>query len=99
MLFRSDSSITFAGYYTLGDIPCYPYIAGFQNATWGSNLCGTCRELTYRGKSIDVMVVDYTVVGFSLDLTAYQMLTNETAPALGSVEATYEQVDDSLCGV
>ena len=90
---------SFVGYYTLSDIPCYPYVAGFQNVTWGSDLCGTCWELTFRGKSVDVLVVDYTVVGFSLGPTAYQALTNQTGQPLGNVEATYEQVDDGLCGL
>lgn len=87
------------GYFRLGDLPTFPNIGGYQNATWGSPLCGTCWRLNFNQNSLDVLVVDYTVSGFNLAWPAFESLTSSTGGLLPEVEVTYQQVPLDFCGM
>lgn len=61
--------------------------------------CGSCWQLTYNGKSINVLAIDHTDNGFNLALGAMNALTNNQAEFLGRIEATATQVAASVCGI
>jgi hypothetical protein len=88
------------GYSKIGDLPDFPYAGGAQAiAGWGSASCGTCWQLTYNGKSINILAIDHTDTGFNIGLTALNDLTDNQAVFLGAVDATATQVDASVCGL
>ena len=77
------------GYTTFGSLPHFPNIGGAAAvAGWNSPQCGTCWQLTYNGKSINVLAVDHTDSGFNIALGAMQSLTGGNAIDLGVVTAT-----------
>ncbi|KAL7621446.1 hypothetical protein AAE478_008768 [Parahypoxylon ruwenzoriense] len=87
------------GWQTQGDIPTR-YIGGADViAGWNSPSCGTCWELTYNGRSINVLAIDHAAAGFNIALDAMNALTNGQAVALGRVDATSRQVALSACGI
>lgn len=61
--------------------------------------CGTCWQLTYGGRTINVLAIDHTATGFNLAEAAMNELTNGQAAALGRVDATAVQVAASECGL
>ena len=88
------------GYTTFGSLPHFPNIGGAAAvAGWNSPQCGTCWQLTYNGKSINVLAVDHTDSGFNIALEAMNTLTNNQAVFLGRVDATATQVAASQCGL
>lgn len=89
----------FAEYPTFGDLPGFPSIGGaFAVEGWDSANCGTCWNLSYAGKSINVLAVDHAGPGrFNIALKAMNTLTNGHAVELGAVQVTYKQVDASKC--
>ena len=87
----------YSGWLKLGDIPSFPFIAGFQNTSWGSPLCGTCWRLSFKDISVDVIAVDYAYSGFDLSHTAFQVLTDFAGGFLPDVDAAYVQVPASYC--
>lgn len=87
------------GYTTFGSLPKFPYIGGAPAVTgWNSTGCGTCWQLTYNGKSINVLAID-VAADFNIALKAMNDLTNNQAEALGRVPITASQVDKSVCGL
>lgn len=85
---------------TQGNIPKFPYIGGSQAVgSWNSPSCGTCWKLTYNGKSIYVVAIDYADAGFSISPTAMNALPGRQAVKLGRVDATSSQVPVKNCGV
>ncbi|KAI2637913.1 Cerato-platanin [Hypomontagnella submonticulosa] len=92
--------ITKYGWQTQGQIPNFSFIGGADViAGHGSASCGTCYELAYNGKTINVLAIDHAGSGFNIALNAMNQLTNGQAVALGRVEATSRQVDLSACGI
>ncbi|KAI0850727.1 Cerato-platanin [Daldinia vernicosa] len=91
--------ITRYGWQTQGNIPSTYIGAAEAIAGWNSPSCGTCWELSYNGKTINVYAIDHAAAGFNIALDAMNALTNGQAVALGRVEATSRQVDVSACGV
>ena len=88
------------GFTTFGSLPHFPNIGGAAAiAGWNSASCGTCWQLTYNGKSINVLAVDHTDSGFNIALEAMNTLTNNQAVFLGRVDATARQVAASNCGL
>ncbi|KAI0062040.1 Cerato-platanin [Artomyces pyxidatus] len=88
------------GYKTFGSLPSFPNIgAASAIAGWNSAACGSCWQLTYNGKSINVTAVDHAGEGFNLGLTAMNTLTNGNAVAWGVVQATAKQLPASSCGL
>ncbi|KAI1099577.1 SnodProt1 [Jackrogersella minutella] len=91
--------ITRYGWQTQGAIPATYIGAADTIAGWNSPNCGTCYQLTYNGKTINLYAIDHAGSGFNIALDAMNALTNGQAVALGRVEATSTQVDPSVCGV
>ncbi|KJZ74144.1 hypothetical protein HIM_06375 [Hirsutella minnesotensis 3608] len=88
------------GYTRLGDLPNFPMIGGAQAvAGWGSKNCGSCWQLTYNGKSIQLLAVDHADNGFNIALGAMNVLTNNQAEFLGRVNATATQLEATDCGI
>ncbi|KAI0897600.1 SnodProt1 [Annulohypoxylon nitens] len=95
----TNGLITRYGWQTQGNIPT-TYIGGADTiAGWNSPNCGACYQLTWNGKSINVLAIDHAASGFNIALDAMNALTNGQAVALGRVDATSTQVDISACGV
>lgn len=46
-----------------------------------------------------MLAVDHTDAGFNIALEAMNDLTNGQAQFLGRIDATFEQVDSSVCGL
>ncbi|TLS26068.1 hypothetical protein PpBr36_07820 [Pyricularia pennisetigena] len=87
------------GWQTQGQIRNFPYIGGAEAVGgWNSPNCGTCWQLTYNGKSINVLAID-RASGFNIGLAAMNDLTNGQAVGLGRVEAQAQQVALSACGL
>ncbi|KAH9857518.1 Cerato-platanin-domain-containing protein [Lenzites betulinus] len=88
------------GFETFGSLPHFPNIGGAAAVGgWNSAQCGTCWELSYEGRSINVLAVDQTDSGWNIALGAMNTLTGNQATSLGRVEATATQVDRSKCGM
>ena len=88
------------GFNTFGDLPTFPNIGGAQAvAGWDSPNCGTCWQLTYKGKSINVLAVDHAGEGFNIAQKALDKLTNNQAVDLGFIQADAKQVPKSHCGL
>ena len=88
------------GFTTFGSLPQFPNIGGAAAvAGWNSAQCGSCWQLTYNGKSINVLAVDHTDAGFNIALEAMNTLTGGQAVFLGRVDATAKQVAASQCGL
>ncbi|TFK45625.1 Cerato-platanin-domain-containing protein [Heliocybe sulcata] len=88
------------GYTTFGSLPDFPYIGGAAAvASWDSPNCGTCWQLTYNGKSINVLAVDHADSGFNIAEEAMNDLTDGQAVFLGRIDAVATQVDASQCGL
>ncbi|KAF1834892.1 Cerato-platanin-domain-containing protein [Decorospora gaudefroyi] len=85
--------ITRYGWKTQGAITGYPYIGGYMGVEgWNSAQCGTCYGVTFKGKTVYVLAVDYTRDGFNLAKAAMDELTGNQAEFLGRVEASYAKV-------
>ena len=88
------------GYDTFGSLPHFPNIGGAAAvAGWNSAQCGSCWQLTYNGKSINVLAIDHTDAGFNIALEALNTLTNNQGTFLGRINATATQVASSVCGL
>ncbi|KAJ5081847.1 Cerato-platanin [Penicillium alfredii] len=92
------------GYSTLGSLPKFPLIGGALTIP-GTNSpnCGKCYQLHYASgtvdKTINVLAVDTAPGGFNIGLEAMNQLTDGSAEQLGRVDATYVEVEESLCGM
>ncbi|ROV88629.1 hypothetical protein VMCG_10319 [Cytospora schulzeri] len=96
----TNGLITKYGYSTQGSLPDFPYVGGADViAGWNSASCGTCWQLTYGGRTINVLAIDHAASGFNLAEAAMNELTNGQAVALGRVDATAVQVAVSECGL
>ncbi|KAH7362183.1 eliciting plant response-like protein [Plectosphaerella cucumerina] len=96
----TNGLITRYGWQTQGQVKNFPYIGGADAiAGWGSDQCGTCWQLTYNGKSINILAIDHAGSGFNIALDAMNALTNGQAVSLGRVDAQATQVAISACGL
>ncbi|KAI0602590.1 immunomodulatory protein [Biscogniauxia sp. FL1348] len=85
---------------TFGSFPQFPYIAAADVvAGWNSPQCGTCWQLTWQGKSINVLAIDHAGSGFNIAVDAMNALTGGRAVELGRIDATATQVASSVCGI
>jgi len=66
---------------------------------WNSANCGSCWQVTYKGKSINVLAVDHAADGFNLSQKAMDALTNGQAVDLGHVQATVKSLSPHVCGL
>ena len=86
------------GWSTVGNIPSYPYVGGYQGVSgWNSPQCGTCYGVTYNGRTIYVLAIDFVGQGFNIAKAAMNDLTNGQAEKLGRINAAYTQVPLSNC--
>ncbi|TCD67990.1 hypothetical protein EIP91_011659 [Steccherinum ochraceum] len=88
------------GYKTFGSLKNFPNIGGASAIPgWNSANCGTCWQLTYNGRTINVLAIDHADDGFNLSKEAMDKLTNNQAEQLGVVDATFTQVDHTQCSI
>ncbi len=88
------------GYTTFGSLKNFPNIGGAQYiAGWNSASCGTCWQLKYNGKTINVVAIDHADSGFNLSLEAMNKLTNNQAEQLGVVQATVTSLPAASCSL
>jgi hypothetical protein len=91
------------GFNTIGALtalPPHPAVGGvFAVKGWNSPECGSCWKLTYKGKSIYVTAIDTISDGFDISLKAMNLLTNNQAQKLDSIDAQATQVAASFCGL
>ncbi|ATZ47741.1 Bcspl1 [Botrytis cinerea B05.10] len=88
------------GYTTQGSLKNFPNIGGASVvAGWNDANCGSCYQLSYGGRSINVLVIDHAGAGFNIGEQALNTLTGGQAAALGRIDASYTQVDKSACGL
>jgi hypothetical protein len=85
---------------TFGSLPSFPNIGAAQAVGgWNSPACGSCWQISFGGKSINVTAVDHAGDGFNLSLEAMNTLTNGQAEQIGIIDAQATQVDKSYCGL
>ncbi|KAH9057696.1 Cerato-platanin [Lactarius vividus] len=88
------------GFTTFGSLPSFPNIGAAQVVEgWNSSACGTCWQITYVGKSINVTAIDTGNNGFILSLGAMNTLTGGHAKDLGVISAQATQISKSYCGL
>ena len=88
------------GFSTFGSLPHFPNVGGAQAVGgWNSASCGTCWQLTWNGKSINVLAIDHADEGFNVAKEAMDTLTGGQAAALGRIDVDATQVDASACGL
>ncbi|KAJ5881445.1 Cerato-platanin [Penicillium soppii] len=93
-----------AGYTDFGSLPKFPNIGGSPTILgWNSPNCGACYQLHYSNGKVDntinVIAIDAAPGGFNIGLQAMNLLTNNQAESLGRIDATYVEVDASVCGL
>ncbi|KAK0387384.1 hypothetical protein NLU13_5696 [Sarocladium strictum] len=92
--------ITKYGWHTQGQVPHFPHIGGAAAvAGWNSPSCGTCWNLQYNGKSINILAVDHAASGFNIGQRAMDELTGGKAVELGRIDVQASQVSIKNCGV
>ena len=95
-----ENGLLTKGFTTFSSLPHFPNIGGAAAiAGWNSASCGTCWQLTYNGKSINVLAVDHAGSGFNIALGAMNTLTGGQAKSLGRINASVKQVSASSCGL
>ena len=88
------------GFSTFNSLPHFPNIGGAAAVGgWNSAQCGSCWQLTFNGRSINVLAVDHTDAGFNIAKAAMNTLTGGHAEEFGRVDATATQVSASACGL
>ncbi|KAI0781477.1 immunomodulatory protein [Trametes elegans] len=88
------------GFSTFSSLPHFPNIGGTAAVGgWNSAKCGTCWQLSYKGRSVNVLAVDHAQSGWNVARGAMDALTGGKAKQLGRIEATAKQVDKSKCGL
>ena len=86
------------GFTTFGSLPSFPSVGGvFAVKGWNSTECGSCWKLTYGSESIYVTAIDTISDGFDISLKAMNILTNNQAQKLNSIDAQATQVATSFC--
>ncbi|EJD54220.1 cerato-platanin [Auricularia subglabra TFB-10046 SS5] len=87
------------GYKTIGALPSFPNVGGAPAiAGWNSKKCGTCWNVVYKGRNVTFTAIDAAKT-INLSKKAVNYLTKNQAVKLGTVQATYTQVDASACGL
>lgn len=62
-------------------------------------MCGTCWQLTFEGRSVNILAIDHTDAGFNIAQAAMDRLTNNQAVQRGRIEAQAVQIDSKMCGI
>ncbi|KAI9433898.1 Cerato-platanin [Lactarius indigo] len=88
------------GFTTFDSLPSFPNIGAAQVIKgFNSAACGTCWQITYVGKTINVTAMDTAKDGFVLSLGAMNTLTGGHAKDLGVVGAQATQIANNYCGL
>ena len=88
------------GFSTFGSLPHFPNVGGAQAVGgWNSASCGTCWQLTWNGKSINVLAIDHADEGFNIAKKAMDSLTGGKAAELGRIDVEAKEVSASKCGL
>ncbi|ESK87449.1 cerato-platanin-related secreted protein [Moniliophthora roreri MCA 2997] len=88
------------GFSTFGSLPNFPRIGAVDAITgWNSPQCGSCWQVTWNGKSINILGMDVAGNGFNVAQAAMDELTDGQAVALGNIDVQATQVDASVCGL
>ncbi|TFK88849.1 Cerato-platanin-domain-containing protein [Polyporus arcularius HHB13444] len=97
---NGEHGLEHLGYKTFGSLPNFPYIGGAQAVKgWNSPKCGSCWQLTYKNRTVNILAVDHAQTGFNIDLEAMNKLTNNHAKELGNVKVQAKEVARSACGL
>ncbi|KAI0737943.1 immunomodulatory protein [Daedaleopsis nitida] len=95
-----ENGLLTKGFSTFDSLPQFPNIGGaVAVGSWNSAACGTCWQLTYKDKSINVLAIDHADEGFNIAMEAMNTLTGGLAAELGRIDATATQVSASACGL
>lgn len=85
---------------TFGDLPDFPFIGGSVFVSgFNSPECGSCWNLAYNGKNINLIAIDTAGVGFNIAKEAFDALADAKAEELGSLEAYVTPAEPSACGL
>ncbi|KAJ3488549.1 hypothetical protein NLI96_g2748 [Meripilus lineatus] len=89
------------GYTNFGSLGNFPVMGGTQYvAGWNSPNCGTCWQLGFNGRTINVLAIDHADEGFNVSFETLQRLTlNQTDNLGGVLYTTVQQVSTSLCRI
>ncbi|KAG8221397.1 Cerato-platanin [Butyriboletus roseoflavus] len=87
-------------YTTLGSLPTFPNVGGVYTVSgWDSPQCGACYAVTYDTNTVNILAVDKSQTGFTVSEAAMNTLTGNQAVALGRVDVSFVQVNQSECGL
>ena len=86
------------GFTTFGSLPT-TNIGGMAGIVFNSTECGSCWELSYEGKSVNVLAIDFAGDGFNVAESTLNILTDGNAVDLGHIEAEVKPADASACGL
>ncbi|KAI0737994.1 Cerato-platanin [Daedaleopsis nitida] len=87
------------GYGTFGALRHFPYIGGTAAVPgWNSDQCGTCWELSWRGRSVYVVALDHAQDGWNVAHAAMDALTGGQASMYGRIDAIASPVESWRCG-
>ena len=79
----------------------FPNVAAASFATWNSPNCGGCYQLTYKGKSVKVTVIDQCAAqgGYNAHFDVAPGAFSALAGSLtaGHIEVTYSKVSSNPC--
>ncbi|KAG7086433.1 hypothetical protein E1B28_002387 [Marasmius oreades] len=88
------------GYSTFGSLPSFPRIGAVDAITgWNSDKCGSCWRVTYQGKSVNILGMDFAGNGFNVAQSAMDELTNGQAVQLGNIQVDAVEVTPGECGL
>jgi hypothetical protein len=91
------SNLGAQGYVHFKDLPSFPNLAAWQDATYNSPDCGSCWNVTHNGNGVLVTVIDHSGDGFNVAESTFKLLNdNDLGP--GSFAGYAFQVPASECG-
>ena len=78
------------------DVKTWPFIGGSDTVNLIGVGCGSCWQISYEGKTVNITAVDSTKDGFKISGKAMDALTNDKKAIL---DATATKIDKSYCGL
>ena len=76
------------------NVKTWPFIGGSDTVGLSTRSCGSCWQISYEGKSVNITAVDTASDGFDLSGRAMEALTNDKD---ADVEASATQIDKGYC--
>ncbi|KAI0329937.1 Cerato-platanin [Cubamyces sp. BRFM 1775] len=97
---NGENGMITKGFTTFGSLPNWPFIGATDAiAGYDSPNCGTCWELTYKGKGFTILAIDHAAEGFNISKVALEQLTDGAGIPLGHVEVDAAQIPIERCGL